>query len=137
MGKLVKGCWAVLFLVGCLVSAVSALAADRTGEEILKELKANPLPTFDGTKREDSAYIKDYVAKQAEAAAKRAALVLELYKAAPDHERIPELMIERWNSLSRPAPKATTSKRKSTRSSPRRPARSSSSTEATSRRESN
>ena len=36
--------------------------------------------------------------KRREALEKRAGLILELYKAAPDHnERIPDLMVERWN----------------------------------------
>ncbi|MGZ3489271.1 MAG: hypothetical protein ACXVBY_20695, partial [Isosphaeraceae bacterium] len=31
-------------------------------------------------------------------AKKRAELILELYKVAPDHDRIPKLMAERWDT---------------------------------------
>ena len=42
-----------------------------------------------------AAYLRDHFAKQEEVMAKRAALVLELYKSAPDHARVPALSMTR------------------------------------------
>jgi thiol-disulfide isomerase/thioredoxin len=105
MSKRVRCPWVVMVLGGWILSAGAALSADRTADEILKELDTVKVPTFDGTKRDDKDYIKDFLSKRQEATEKRAALILDLYKAAPDHKRIPALMTERWGSISPVGPK--------------------------------
>ena len=98
MSRFGKGTRVVMMLsVGAWIAlAERAPGADRTAEQILKELDAVKAPALDATKRPSQAALRRYHAKQREVAAKRDALILELYKAAPNHERLPELMAERW-----------------------------------------
>src|SRR6516165_2270438 len=100
MSKFGAGTWIAVVLTAWLVSAGAALAGERTAEEILRELDAVKVPLLDRAKRGDNAYIKEFFDKRHEAVEKRAALILELYKAAPAHERIPTLMTERWTNMS-------------------------------------
>jgi thiol-disulfide isomerase/thioredoxin len=106
MNKIEAGRAMAVVLFGCLVSASAAQATDRTADEILAELDTVKLPSLQSTKRGDDADFADYVAKLRKATEKRAALVLELYEAAPDHERIPVLLVERWNHMSPVAAKS-------------------------------
>jgi len=98
MSRIVKRTWVALVLGvgGWMASAGAAAGADRSAEQILKELDAVKAPTLDATKRPSQASLRRLHARQREASAKRDALILELYKAAPNHERLPELMAERW-----------------------------------------
>jgi thiol-disulfide isomerase/thioredoxin len=83
--------------LGCfLASAALALGADRPATEILKEIDAVKMPTLDRTKVRDQGYVQKYVKEHEEATSTRGKLILELYKAAPDNERVPALMTERW-----------------------------------------
>ena len=98
MSRVVNGRWvAVVLGVGMGISSVApAPGADRTAEQILKELDAVPYPTFDASRRQDQDYIREYEMNWQRAWDKRPVLILELFKAAPGHERIPVLMSERW-----------------------------------------
>src|SRR5262249_50701491 len=98
MSRFGKGTWAVMMLgVGAWIAlAASAPAADRSAEQILKELDAVQAPALDAAKKPSQAALRRLQAKQREAFSKRDALILELSKAAPNHERLPELMAERW-----------------------------------------
>jgi thiol-disulfide isomerase/thioredoxin len=85
--------------LGCvLVSAALALGADRPAAEILKDIDAVKSPALDRTKVSDRAYVQEYVRQSQEAAKTRSKLILELYKAAADNERVPALMAERWGN---------------------------------------
>jgi thiol-disulfide isomerase/thioredoxin len=86
-------------LGGWLAASTVALAADRTAEKVLKEIDAVKLPTLDSSKKDNRTYIRDIQIKTREAAQKRARLIAELYKLAPDHKRIPTLLEERWKTL--------------------------------------
>ena len=55
------------------------------------------IPTLDSSKKKDRAYVAQFLSKLQKATKKRAALILELYKADPNHERVPTLMAERWS----------------------------------------
>ena len=88
----------VLAIGTMLASAGLAIGADRPVSEILKELDASKMPAFDQAKRGDQSYIQDFVKKRNEAIETRNKLILELYKAAPDNDRVPALMAERWGS---------------------------------------
>jgi thiol-disulfide isomerase/thioredoxin len=90
----------VAFVVGgCLASAVAARGADRTPQQILKEIDAVKVPTVDSDKSDKKS---GSAAKSREAVQKRTKLILELYKVAPDHKRIPALMEERWKLIGTP-----------------------------------
>ena len=85
--------------LGCvLASAALALGADRPASEILKDIDAVKMPALDRAKVRDRTYVQEYIKQSQEAAAARSKLILELYKAAPDNERIPTLMAEKWGS---------------------------------------
>ncbi len=99
MRKRVLMAWALVTLGGWVVSASTAMAADRPAEAILKELRATKLPVEDPSKKGDPAYIQDFVKKYKETTEKRSALILELYKADPDRIEIPGLMAERWGTM--------------------------------------
>jgi thiol-disulfide isomerase/thioredoxin len=90
----------VLVLGGWLTFSGPAIGADRTAEEILKEFdESRKQPsTRPNVPQTDPAY-KDYVAKARQRVLRWDALILELYKTAPKHERIPGLMRDRWINL--------------------------------------
>jgi thiol-disulfide isomerase/thioredoxin len=104
MGKSVKGTWVAAVLGGWIATS-AALGADRSAEQILKDLDTVKVPVFDASKRSDQAYIRDYISKRQQTVEKRAELALELYKASPNHQRIPEVMAERWGSIPPVGPK--------------------------------
>ena len=70
----------------------SGEAGDRSPAEILRELDQVKLPAFDRTKLEDEAYGREFKSRREDAIEKRAALILEFYKATPEHEKIPSLV---------------------------------------------
>jgi thiol-disulfide isomerase/thioredoxin len=87
----------VLGVGGWMVSDSSPSGAPRSAEQILKELDNIKIPSYDASKKNDVAYVSQFLTKLREATEKRASLILELYKADPDHDRIPMLMAERWS----------------------------------------
>jgi uncharacterized protein (TIGR03067 family) len=86
--------------------AMIAPGADRSAEQILKAIDSLKMSAFDLKRMEDRAYVREYQAKHLGRTEKRAELILELYKAAPNHERIPTLMVERWGRVPPASPKA-------------------------------
>jgi len=86
-------------LGGWLVSSSVALGADRTADKVLKDIDAVKMPTLDPNKKDDKSYVKDNQIRRREAAQKRARLIGELYKIAPDHKRVPALLEERWKTI--------------------------------------
>jgi thiol-disulfide isomerase/thioredoxin len=98
-----------IVLGGCLASAAVARAADRKPEQILKDIDAIKHTAVDSGSDANDTDSKDKKGvasaaeiKSREAAQKRAKLIAELYKVAPDHKRIPTLMVERWKTLGTP-----------------------------------
>jgi hypothetical protein len=94
-----------VLLVVSLIAAERAWSDDRTAEAILKDLESFALPKVDAARTKDQAYVREYISKRQEARDKRAGLILELYKSAPRHDRIPKLMVERWSSVRPNSPK--------------------------------
>ncbi len=85
---------------GCiLTTAALALGADRPAPDIIKDIDAVKTPAVDRSKIRDQKYIQEYLKQREEALQKRNKLILELYKADPNNERIPELMAQRWGSM--------------------------------------
>ncbi|MGC8644549.1 MAG: redoxin family protein [Isosphaeraceae bacterium] len=89
----------LLLLGAILASAALMVGADRTADQILQEIDAVKMPTLNRSKIRDQSYVKEYLNQRNEASQARGKLILELYKAAPDHERIPGLMAERWDGM--------------------------------------
>jgi len=87
----------VLGVAGWTASFSPASGTDRSAQQILKELDDVAIPSYEPSKKTDQAYVRQFLAKLKDATEKRAALILELYKADPDHVRIPTLMAERWS----------------------------------------
>lgn len=91
--------WTAALLAGWIGSAGVVNAGDRSADVILKDIESVVVPAPDRAKVRDQAYVQEFMAKRQEAMGKRAELILELYKAAPDHARIPDLLVERWRTL--------------------------------------
>jgi thiol-disulfide isomerase/thioredoxin len=104
MSEVVRGACVVVVLGAWIASAGGTPAADRPAGEILKEIDRVRLPVFDSTKSGDETYVKEHESKRRAAIEKKAALILELYRAEPDHQRIPALMAERWGNMSAVGP---------------------------------
>ena len=99
---MMRGLTIAIVLGGCLASAVVARVADRKPEQILKEIDAIKLENFDPDKKDKKSGATAADLKARDAAQKKSRLIAELYKASPDHKRIPELMQERWKIIGTP-----------------------------------
>ncbi len=66
-------------------------AAQPSAEELLAKYKAVALPEFDPTKREDQAYIQEYMKKQNEAMQQRVEIGRQFIMAYPDHTEAPAI----------------------------------------------
>jgi thiol-disulfide isomerase/thioredoxin len=87
-------------LVGCLLgSAGAARAQERSANDILKDLDAVKLPSFEPARRTEQGYIQKLQKEFVEVGAKRDGLILELFKANPDNDRLPPLMAEHWQRV--------------------------------------
>jgi thiol-disulfide isomerase/thioredoxin len=93
---------AAVALGGWLASASLAYGADRTAQQVLKDIDAIKIPTIDSEKKDKKGASSTSEIKAREAVQKRIKLILELYKVAPNHKRIPALMEERWRLIGTP-----------------------------------
>jgi thiol-disulfide isomerase/thioredoxin len=73
--------------------------APHAPQQILADLAATPLPAIDVPAMADAMYAKDVTARRDAVRQRRAALALELYRAAPAAPEVPALMAERWETL--------------------------------------
>lgn len=94
----------IVMLVGSLASLSLAgdqrvLAGDRSPEQILKEIEQVKFPEQDHSRADDDDYAREWRARYDAATEQRASLILEFYKAAPEHEKVPSLMFMRWDTL--------------------------------------
>jgi len=96
---IVKSVYLAVVIGGCVISGSPVLSAERSADQILKEIDAVKLPTLDGSKKDDASAVAKHKIKLREATEKRARLISQLYKVAPDHKRIPDLMQERWKTI--------------------------------------
>ncbi|MFG0330913.1 MAG: redoxin domain-containing protein [Phycisphaerales bacterium] len=90
---------ATLVAVLSMLLTGATAADDRTPEEILKEYESVEMPTYDREKGADPEYRQEYFDARNEAQNRKAELILELYKTAPEHEATQRLMPERWTIL--------------------------------------
>ncbi len=96
-GPVIEPISKIILGVVCLVGWSPGSGGDRSPGQILDALDGIELPSFDSGKKDDQPYVRQHLAKLKEATEKRAALIWELFQVAPDHERIPPLMAERWS----------------------------------------
>lgn len=91
----------ILFVVIALGMSLSssAVADDRTADEILEAYKAVKNPVYDKEKKDDKEFMDKYWEDNRAANHNRAVLTGELFRAAPDHERLVRLMPSRWSIL--------------------------------------
>jgi thiol-disulfide isomerase/thioredoxin len=98
MTRFARGMWTAMVLGVCgWVASAEAIAADRTAEQILKDIDAAAAPELDAKKAQDPSFVRRFHAKERAVWAKRDLLALELFEAAPNHDRLPVLMAERWS----------------------------------------
>ncbi len=97
MGKIQMLAACVLFCGSVSLGVAPGPPAKRSANDILKELDSLKIPLYDASKKSNSAYVKQFTAKLREKTHKRDALILELYKAEPEHVRVPALLAERWS----------------------------------------
>ena len=86
-------------ICGSVVWITPVRSAERTADQILNEIDAVTLPALDSKKKNDRSAVLDNQNRRRNAAQKRARLIRDLYKVAPDHKRVTTLMEERWNTL--------------------------------------
>jgi thiol-disulfide isomerase/thioredoxin/vacuolar-type H+-ATPase subunit D/Vma8 len=96
---IVRVVYLAVLIGGCLISASPAYCADGTADQLLKQIDAVKLPTLDPAKSDDQSAARKHKIKLREASEKRARLIAQLYKVAPDHKRIPALLEERWKTV--------------------------------------
>jgi len=89
-----------LVVYGGSAWAPSARAEDRSAAQILKELNAVELPAPPPpNQRGDQEVVRKFIAERQKAVTRRAELIGELYKVAPDNEELTTLLRERWQGL--------------------------------------
>jgi thiol-disulfide isomerase/thioredoxin len=94
-------------LFGVMIAATAtAMGADRSAQEILKELDAIKMPAFDAARRAEPGYMQSLQRQFMEAATKQDALITELFKADPDNDRLPILMSAHWRRMPPVGPNA-------------------------------
>ena len=94
MSRLVKYTLVVLFFGG--FSGAARADDAKSADAVLKELEAIKFPTVDRSKVSDQAYVQKFRAEYQSVLEKRGDLMLKLYKVAPDHEKVPALLEQRW-----------------------------------------
>lgn len=94
-----KHVFAVLIAAGMAFSS-SAFADDRTAEEILEDINGLVYPAYDRDREEDEAFMKSFSEVYTAINRLKAAYIFELYQSHADHEKVVELMPERWTLLS-------------------------------------
>jgi len=99
MKTLVKRSWTAALLVCLIGSAAWAAVDDRAGQDIIKALDAIQMPSYDPSRRSEPGYIEKVQREFAQVGERRDALIVKLFQAAPDNDRLPELMSEHWRRM--------------------------------------
>jgi len=100
MNKVVTYSLAAMLFAGLVTTAGRASADDGTkADVVLKELEGVKMPEFDRSKQAEPGYRQQYINEIQKATAKRGELILKLYKVAPECEKLPTLLEERWTNL--------------------------------------
>ena len=93
---------AILILVtfGSCLAFRMAVADDRSATAILKEIDANPVPTWN-PRTADQSTIQKAIAERRTVLPLRANLIGDLFKADPSNSRLETLLPERWRTITR------------------------------------
>jgi thiol-disulfide isomerase/thioredoxin len=86
----------ILVLCGTLLPGTALISADRSAEQILGEFDGLQVPAIEAARTGDQEYVRDITAKRAAVFKRQDDLALEIYKVAPRHRRIPNVMAKRW-----------------------------------------
>jgi thiol-disulfide isomerase/thioredoxin len=86
-------------LAGLIGSAAVAAEADRSAQEILRDLDAARMPTYDPSRTHEPGYMEELQKQFIEIGAKRDALILELFRVDPDHAGLSALMADHWRRM--------------------------------------
>ena len=78
---------------------VTAAPEPKTTERIHAELDRHREPRFDPSRRDDTKYRDGSIAELDKVQRRRAELIGELLKIAPEHEALPRPLSQRWNVL--------------------------------------
>jgi thiol-disulfide isomerase/thioredoxin len=89
---------AALAFIGPLLVAASAFAfaEGRPADAILRDYDAAELPKFERERRDEPGYVERFRKSYIEAQNRRDELAWELFQAAPEHKRVPALLLQRW-----------------------------------------
>ena len=91
--------WLASLMVGGMLISPTAMADDRSAEEIIESIKGVELPAYDRERGEDEAFMQRYWELYGAANRMKAAYILELHQSYPDHESIVKYLPQRWMSL--------------------------------------
>jgi thiol-disulfide isomerase/thioredoxin len=75
------------------------VGAHRSAEQILADYAAVEMPAYDASKRGDAEYVAQYREARTNAMRTQAELIGELYRSHPGHDRLVELLPQRWGAL--------------------------------------
>ncbi|MEO0649373.1 MAG: TlpA disulfide reductase family protein [Planctomycetota bacterium] len=84
--------------------SIRAQAPDAPGiEELVAAIVAIELPAYDpAAAKEDEGYSERFIEERDATVAERGALVMQLYRRAPEHARLAELLTEHWDMMVMP-----------------------------------
>jgi thiol-disulfide isomerase/thioredoxin len=97
---------AALAFVGLMTVAASAFAAGRPADAIIHDYEAVSVPKFDRGRRAEESYIKEFRDATIKAEKRRDELAWELFLADPDHEKVPQYLLDRWRNRMMDIPSA-------------------------------
>jgi len=89
---------AAVAVCGSLATVALSRADDRSAEPILAEIDAIKEPASDGAKHKTRAAVLQAAKKRKDAAAQKAKLIGELYRADPQNPKLVTLLPERWRA---------------------------------------
>jgi thiol-disulfide isomerase/thioredoxin len=106
MSKFFRGNAAAFVFCGGLLVVQSALADGRPAEKILADIKSKELATAPPANINSQAAYQAFIDQQKKIAEQRAELIGELLKSHPDAPELPGLILDRWQFIMIPGPKA-------------------------------
>jgi thiol-disulfide isomerase/thioredoxin len=99
--------WTAVLFGFMIAATATAMGADRSAKEILKDLDAIKMPTFEPARRSEPGYVQNLQRQMMEAGAKQDVLIPELFKVDPDNDRLPALMSAHWMRMPPVGPNAS------------------------------
>jgi thiol-disulfide isomerase/thioredoxin len=91
--------------LAAFVCVLAVRSEDRTAAAIVQDIDAVKRPAIPED-RTDRKAVQEYVEAAQKAMERRAELTMELFRADPSHERLPELFAQRWSTMQPIGPQA-------------------------------